>query len=196
MTIHRSVQKRIAEIVLALPALVYLGLIYFCGLYDLPNWRLVLVHTGFIACGLFVFLLLLNPVKRLWSNLSFVYFFNKFRRQIGVAIFGYAVLHYIAVIMKQICKTGGFWPSYLLKVVPFTGFLAFLLLFLLAITSNDYSVRKMGIKRWKQLHLWAYVIEGLVMLHLLLQGGQTAFLACIIFIPLMAIQLYSRKQSL
>lgn len=194
MTKRRLIQKRIAELLLTLPALVYLELIYVHGAYDLPTWKLVLVQTGFIACGLLVFLLMLNPVRRLLPKLSFIHFFNRFRRQIGVAIFGYALLHYVAVIMKVICKKGSFWPSYLLDFVPFTGFLALLLLFLLAITSNDYSVRTMGAKRWKQLHHWAYVIEGLVMLHLLLQGGQNVLLACIIFIPLIVLQVYSRRQ--
>ena len=193
MTNRRWLEKRISECILALPAFFYLGLIYFHGAYDLQNWRLVLVQTGFIACGLLVFLLILNPARRLLPKFKAIHFFNRFRRQIGVAVFGYALLHYIAVIMKSICKRGYFWPSYLLQVVPFTGVLAFVLLFLLAITSNDYSIKRLGGARWKQLHRLAYVIEGLIMLHLLLQGGQTAILACIIFIPLIIVQLFSRR---
>ncbi len=165
------------------------------GIYDLQNWRLVLVQTGFIACGLLVFLLALNPLRRLFPAITPIIFVNRFRRQIGVAIFGYALLHYIAVILKAICKRGNFWPSDLLHPVLLSGFLAFILLLILAITSNDYSVKTMGIKRWKKLHLWAYVVEGLVILHLFLQGGQNIWIACAIFIPLITLQIYSRKSK-
>lgn len=193
MTKSRLFQKRVAVLLLALPALVYMALVYFCGVYNLQNWRLILLQTGFIASGLLIFVLMLNPLRRVLPTISSISFFNRFRRQIGVAVFGYALLHYIAVIMKVICKTGSFWPSYLLNLVPMTGFVALVLLFLLAVTSNDYSVRAMGGKRWKRLHYWTYVVEGLVMVHLLLQGGLNSLLACLLFIPLIILQLYSKR---
>ncbi len=193
MTKSRLFQKRVTALLLALPALVYMASIYFCGLYNLQNWKLILLQTGFIACGLLVFVLVLNPLRRVLPTVTLLNFFNRFRRQIGVAVFGYALLHYVAVIMKVICKRGSFWPSYLLDLVPMTGFVALCLLFLLAVTSNDYSVRVIGGKRWKRLHHWTYSVEGLVMVHLLLQGGQNALLACLIFIPLIVLQIYSKS---
>lgn len=191
--ISRTAQKRIVECILYLPCIVYIALIFIKGLFDLDNWRLVLTQTGFIACGLLLFLLSLNPLRRVYPTITSIAFINRFRRQIGVAVFVYALLHYIAVILKKICKTGNFWPSYLLQAVPLTGIIAFILLFLLAITSNDYSIRKLGGRRWKQLHRWAYVIEALIVVHLVLQGGSNIAIACIIFIPVVALQLDARR---
>lgn len=48
----------------------------------------------------------------------------------------------------------------------FVGALAFIGLLALAITSNRFSVRKLG-KRWKSLHRAVYLILGLVLLHML-----------------------------
>lgn len=182
-------QKRIAELILFLPLFVYIALVGF----DLVPWKLVLVQTGFIACGLLLFLLSLNPLRRIVPHISVIAFINRFRRQIGVAVFFYALLHYIAVILKTISKKGSFWPSDLLHPVLMTGFIAFLLLLLLAITSNNYSVRKLGGKRWKRLHHWTYVVQALIFVHLVLQGGQNILIACIIFIPVVTLQLYSRR---
>lgn len=44
------------------------------------------------------------------------------------------------------------------------GFLAFILLFLLAITSTNKMVRRLG-KRWKKLHKSIYLIAILIAIH-------------------------------
>ena len=46
------------------------------------------------------------------------------------------------------------------------GSLGFLLLFVLAVTSNRYSQRRLG-ARWKKLHRLIYVVLGLGLLHML-----------------------------
>ncbi|ECA4547139.1 sulfoxide reductase heme-binding subunit YedZ, partial [Salmonella enterica subsp. enterica serovar Typhimurium] len=46
------------------------------------------------------------------------------------------------------------------------GMLGFICLFLLAITSNRFAMRKLG-SRWKKLHRLVYLILGLGLLHML-----------------------------
>lgn len=48
------------------------------------------------------------------------------------------------------------------------GSLAFLIIFALAITSNDFSVRKLKIKVWKRLHRFIYLASLLFSIHILL----------------------------
>jgi sulfoxide reductase heme-binding subunit YedZ len=50
-----------------------------------------------------------------------------------------------------------------------TGWIALLVLLLLAITSNDKSVNTLG-SRWKKLHRWVYFSTVLIFLHWALFG--------------------------
>lgn len=89
------------------------------------------------------------------------------RRQLGLWCFAYVVLHlsgYTAFIL-------GFDWSQLgveLRKRPYiiVGTLGFLFLLALAMTSNRYSQRRLGV-RWKKLHRLVYVILGLGLLHML-----------------------------
>lgn len=89
------------------------------------------------------------------------------RRQLGLWCFAYVVLHlssYMAFIL-------GFDWSQLtveLRKRPYiiVGALGFLGLLALAVTSNRYSQRRLGV-RWKKLHRLVYVILGLGLLHML-----------------------------
>ena len=89
------------------------------------------------------------------------------RRQLGLWCFAYVVLHlsgYTAFIL-------GFDWSQLgveLRKRPYiiVGAIGFLCLLALAVTSNRYSQRRLGI-RWKKLHRLVYVILGLGLLHML-----------------------------
>ncbi|CAH0257928.1 protein-methionine-sulfoxide reductase heme-binding subunit MsrQ [Pseudomonas brassicacearum] len=89
------------------------------------------------------------------------------RRQLGLWCFTYVVLHlsgYAAFIL-------GFDWSQLgveLSKRPYiiVGALGFLGLLALAVTSNRYSQRRLGV-RWKKLHRLVYLILGLGLLHML-----------------------------
>ncbi|MHC8307321.1 protein-methionine-sulfoxide reductase heme-binding subunit MsrQ [Pseudomonas sp. PB3P13] len=89
------------------------------------------------------------------------------RRQLGLWCFAYVVLHlsgYTAFIL-------GFDWSQLgveLRKRPYiiVGVLGFLGLLALAITSNRYSQRRLGV-RWKKLHRLVYGVLGLGLLHML-----------------------------
>jgi methionine sulfoxide reductase heme-binding subunit len=89
------------------------------------------------------------------------------RRQLGLWCFAYVVLHlgsYLAFIL------GFDWSQLVveLRKRPYiiVGALGFLALLALAVTSNRYSQRRLGM-RWKKLHRLVYVILGLGLLHML-----------------------------
>ncbi|MEZ1319460.1 protein-methionine-sulfoxide reductase heme-binding subunit MsrQ [Pseudomonas fluorescens] len=89
------------------------------------------------------------------------------RRQLGLWCFAYVVLHlcsYLAFIL-------GFDWSQLgveLRKRPYiiVGTLGFLGLLALAVTSNRFSQRRLGV-RWKKLHRLAYIILVLGLVHML-----------------------------
>ncbi|MCY0110945.1 protein-methionine-sulfoxide reductase heme-binding subunit MsrQ [Pseudomonas monsensis] len=119
-----------------------------------------------LGLGTLVLLLItlsMTPMQKLtgWAGWIAV------RRQLGLWCFAYVVLHlgsYMAFIL-------GFDWSQLaveLRKRPYiiVGALAFLGLLALAVTSNRYSQRRLGV-RWKKLHRLVYVILGLGLLHML-----------------------------
>ena len=119
-----------------------------------------------LGLGTLVLLLItlsMTPLQKLtgWAGWIAV------RRQLGLWCFAYVVLHlsgYTAFIL-------GFDWSQLgveLRKRPYiiVGTLGFLCLLALALTSNRYSQRRLGV-RWKKLHRLVYVILGLGLLHML-----------------------------
>ncbi|RAI63761.1 protein-methionine-sulfoxide reductase heme-binding subunit MsrQ [Pseudomonas fluorescens] len=129
-----------------------------------PDPGKVLVdRLGLGALVLLLVTLSMAPLQKLtgWTG------WNAVRRQLGLWCFGYVLLHlgcYSAFIL-------GFDWSQLgveLRKRPYilVGALGFLGLLALAVTSNRYSQRRLGV-RWKQLHRLAYVVLGLGLLHML-----------------------------
>ncbi|MDR6928549.1 MULTISPECIES: protein-methionine-sulfoxide reductase heme-binding subunit MsrQ [Pseudomonas] len=119
-----------------------------------------------LGLGTLVLLLItlsMTPLQKLtgWAGWIAV------RRQLGLWCFAYVVMHlsgYMAFIL-------GFDWSQLgveLRKRPYiiVGALGFLCLLALAVTSNRYSQRRLGV-RWKKLHRLVYVILGLGLLHML-----------------------------
>jgi sulfoxide reductase heme-binding subunit YedZ len=106
--------------------------------------------------------LLVTPLRRLakWNWLL------KLRRMLGLYAFFYGVLHFttflwfdhffdVAEMLKDVAKR------------PFilVGFVAFVLLIPLAVTSTNGMVRRLGGKNWMWLHRLVYVIAPLGVLH-------------------------------
>lgn len=91
---------------------------------------------------------------------------TRLRRMLGLFCFFYACLHLLAFI--------GFDHAFDLNEIardvlkrPFVavGFAAFVLLIPLAATSNSFAIRKMGGRRWQELHRAIYPISLLAVLH-------------------------------
>jgi len=78
--------------------------------------------------------------------------------------------------------------SHLFYPFIFPAVLAFVILFVLALTSNSISVRRLGGVRWKKIHRSVYLAEILVIGHLFLQGGVALTWCYSLFIPLLALQ--------
>ena len=84
------------------------------------------------------------------------------RRIIGLAAFGYALLH-LAVYLIDMAEPGAVWAEVGAPGI-WTGWLAFLLYLPLGITSNDASMRRLG-AGWKRVQRLVYPALVLVALH-------------------------------
>ncbi len=115
--------------------------------------------TGQWAMRFLLLSLLVSPLNKILP-FSIV----KYRRMIGVFSFFYASLHLSIYLIDQTFE----WQMVLEDITkrPYVtiGFSAFVLLFLLTITSTNKMMRRLG-RRWKKLHKLIYLIVILVMVH-------------------------------
>ncbi len=82
---------------------------------------------------------------------------KRLRRMLGLYTFFYALLHLlIYLILDRGLFIADIWEDIIERPYITVGFGTFVLLVPLAITSNNYFMRRMG-KRWKQLHRLAYL---------------------------------------
>jgi len=129
-----------------------------------PDPGKVLVdRLGLAALAILLITLAMTPLQRLsgWGGWIAV------RRQLGLWCFAYVVLHLSAYAVFVLGLDAGQLLIDLRKrPYIFVGALAFVGLLALAVTSNRWSIRKLG-RRWKTLHRLVYLVLALVLLHML-----------------------------
>jgi methionine sulfoxide reductase heme-binding subunit len=88
------------------------------------------------------------------------------RRMLGLQAFAYATLHVLTYAgLDQLLDLGAILADIVKRPFILVGFLAWLLLVPLALTSTTRMVQRLGFKRWKLLHRLAYVIAVLGVVH-------------------------------
>jgi methionine sulfoxide reductase heme-binding subunit len=121
--------------------------------------RLGLLGFQFLLLGLAI-----TPLRRLTGfNLVF------WRRPVGLLAFVHVLLHLLTWIFLDLGMRWGQIGTDLVKR-PFiiVGMLGFVALLPLALTSNDWSVRRLGAARWRRLHLLTYAAMLLGAVHYLM----------------------------
>ena len=145
----------------ALLPLVWLGVDYFTHNLTFNPVQAATQRTGKTALVLLLFSLALTP----FSILFRIPVITKFRKSLGLYAFLYAVLHVLLyVVVDYGLDWGLIWQSLVEKPYVIAGAGAFLILFLLALTSFQWWAKKLG-KNWKRLHRLVYLAGALVILH-------------------------------
>lgn len=119
--------------------------------------------TGKAALYLLVISLAITPLRQLWSRLSWLI---KFRRLLGLFAFFYASIH----LMAYVGLYAYFDPHTMIQDIAKRRFItvgvaAWLLLVPLALTSTTGAIKRLGGKRWNQLHKLVYLSVCLGLLH-------------------------------
>ncbi|MBN8481134.1 MAG: sulfoxide reductase heme-binding subunit YedZ [Xanthomonadales bacterium] len=121
--------------------------------------------TGLWALRFLLATLAITPLRRLtgWHGLV------RYRRMLGLFAFFYASLHLAIYLVVDL---GGFWAQIFGEIAkkPFitVGFLAWLLMVPLALTSTRGMMRRLG-RRWSTLHRLVYAAGALAALHFVWQ---------------------------
>ena len=121
------------------------------------------IETGEWTLRFLLLTLSITPLRQIFRMAEIA----RLRRMIGLFTFFYASIHFLSWMAFIL---GFRWLAIAEELVerPYitVGFLAYVILFLLGITSTKSMVRKLG-KNWKRLHKFIYVASILAILHLL-----------------------------
>jgi sulfoxide reductase heme-binding subunit YedZ len=151
----------LAWLLLALPGIVltyrYARGVTFYGEY--------LHATGELGVRLLMLAMAVTPLKLLWPSAGWVRWLAQRRRYVGVAAFGYSLLHAVAYLERQ--TTFAAIVEEAADLALLTGWIALLVMLLLAATSNDTAVRLLR-AGWKWLHRAVYVAAVLTFVHWIL----------------------------
>lgn len=108
-------------------------------------------ELGEIALQLLIIGLTITPLRRLLGvNLL------KFRRALGLLAFTYVALHLLVWLVLDVGILSQIWADILKRPYITIGMAGFILLLPLAVTSNNWSVRKLG-AGWRKLHRLSYL---------------------------------------
>lgn len=118
--------------------------------------------TGTWTFNLLLITLCVTPLRAMTQ----MHWLTRLRRMLGLFCFFYATLHFLSFI--------GFDHDFVINDIakdifkrPFVtvGFTAFLLLLPLAASSNNWAIRKLGGRKWQELHRNIYLISILACVH-------------------------------
>ena len=170
-------------------------LVYLAGLLPAP-WFLYLALTGglgvepikalehelgLLALQLLIAGLAITPLRR-FAGVNLI----RFRRAVGVLAFTYVALHLLVWLVLDVQDPARIWADIVKRPYITIGMVGFLLMLPLAMTSNNWSVRRLG-PRWRQLHKLTYIVVILGAVHfvMLSKGFQLeplAYLAAILIL--------------
>lgn len=111
--------------------------------------------TGDWTLRFLLITLSVTPLRKLLNLPDLI----RFRRMFGLFAFFYVCLHFLTYLgPDQAFNLAGMWKDVAKRPFITVGFLGFVLLIPLALTSTKAWIRRLGGKRWQALHRAIYVI--------------------------------------
>jgi methionine sulfoxide reductase heme-binding subunit len=121
----------------------------------IPNPVEFIQHaTGDWTLRFLVFTLAITPFRKVFNLPELI----RFRRMLGLFAFFYVCLHFSTYIgFDQSFDLSAIWKDVAKRRYITVGFLAFVLMIPLALTSTTGWIRRLGGKRWQALHRLVYI---------------------------------------
>lgn len=110
-------------------------------------------ELGLLGLQLIVAGLCISPLR--WvTGINLI----RYRRAVGLVAFFYVALHLaVWVVLDLQLRWGEIWSDISKRPYIIAGFVGFVALVPLAVTSNNLSIRKLGPKTWQALHKLTYL---------------------------------------
>jgi sulfoxide reductase heme-binding subunit YedZ len=128
-----------------------------------PNPQETLIRElGQWTIRLLAVVLAITPLRQVFGWVSLL----QYRRMIGLFVFFYGSLHLLAyVVFDKAVDLVEVWIDVMDRPFITVGILAWVMLLVLAITSPQAILRRLGPNRWKTIHQMIYFVAFLAVLH-------------------------------
>lgn len=177
------------------------GLLVWAGFHDglgANPVEFIQHSTGDWTLRFLIITLAITPARKLFDLPALI----RYRRMLGLFAFFYICLHFTTYIwLDQSFDLHGVWLDVAKRKYITVGFLGFVLMIPLAITSTRGWIRRLGGKRWQWLHRAIYVsaIAGVIHYAWLVKSDerkplQYAVLVSILLLYRVVAWLLSRRQ--
>jgi sulfoxide reductase heme-binding subunit YedZ len=125
-------------------------------------------ELGQTGLKLLLVVLAITPIRK-FTGINLI----RFRRAVGLTVFLYIAVHLTVWLVLDLQSVARIWADIVKRPYVTIGMLGFVLMVPLALTSNNWSVRKLG-QKWRLLHKLTYAVVVLGALHfvMLVKGLQ------------------------
>lgn len=170
---------------------IYIQIIIFIGSLWIADQNLTLLgaFSGKFAIWVFWAIAAAGILQRFQAKGVFQkiqLFLMKYRRYLGIIMFNFSFIHFMWMRGFSMIQNG--IPT-IVPLYQVFGTITLILLLPLVLTSNNYSVKKLG-KFWKKLHYLVYPVMFLLVFHTALQGQDYALIYGLPSAIILLIQLY------
>jgi sulfoxide reductase heme-binding subunit YedZ len=142
--------------------LIWLTVGLFADLLGANPIETLIRDSGTWALRFLLITLAITPLRWIlgWNQIV------SFRRMLGLYAFFYAVLHMLLYLgLDQFFDINEIIKDIIKRPFITVGFIGFISLIPLAITSTNRMIKRLGAKRWKKLHKLTYFIAAVSCLH-------------------------------
>jgi len=192
MTLNPKQQSHLKAVLFILALLPFLRLVFaiFTDGLGANPLEFITRNTGDWTLYFLCITLAVTPLRRL-LNLPWLL---KMRRMLGLFGFFYAALHFLTFLwFDHFFDVAEMLRDVVKRPFILVGFIAFVLLLPLALTSTNKMIRRVGAKRWQLLHRLVYLIAALGVLHYFwMKAGKHDFAQPILVGSIVAILLLLR----
>jgi len=163
-----SILKPVVFFLILMPGIVLVWQVYLAAngqsnALGADPGKSVVQFNGDWALRSLLLTLAVTPLRQMtgWAELA------RIRRMLGLFAFFYATLHFIAYLALMLeFRFDDLGAEIVQRPYMLVGFLALCCLVPLALTSNQWMIRRLK-QRWRRLHQWVYVIAVLQIAHVL-----------------------------
>lgn len=140
---------------------VYLVYLYYIQDLTADPIDFILHYTGIWSLRILLLSLALTPLRNIFKKVYFL----RIRRMTGLFVFFYVTLHLLVYAGLDLgFRIDHLWEDIVKRPYITVGFVAWLLLIPMAVTSTNNMMKRLG-KNWKTIHKSIYIITILAILH-------------------------------